>query len=199
MRIPAAFSRWDILANLSQECSRAERFCDVRVAAGLQRLGVVAAQRVGGYGDDRNLMECRIGFDPARGFVPVNPRELDIHEDEVGTLLLRYAHPIQPGRRFDDFVATGRQQVAQDAPVVLLVLDDQNPPTHHASLFRSATIGREKENVDPFPTLDLTHMRPPCISTMRLAMERPRPVPLFTRVLELSACWNSPKILCWSA
>ena len=34
-------------------------------------------------------------------------------------------------------------------------------------------------------------MRPPCSSTIRLVIARPRPVPPFLRVLELSTCWNS--------
>src|SRR5581483_11074141 len=34
---------------------------------------------------------------------------------------------------------------------------------------------------------------------MRLAMARPRPVPPFSLVVEESACWNSSKILLWSA
>ena len=34
---------------------------------------------------------------------------------------------------------------------------------------------------------------------MRREIESPSPLPPFARVLELSACWNSSKILCWSA
>ena len=35
---------------------------------------------------------------------------------------------------------------------------------------------------------------PPCISTMRLEIAKPKPVPPFWRVLLLSTCWNSSKI-----
>src|SRR5262245_15499414 len=41
-------------------------------------------------------------------------------------------------------------------------------------------------NVDPLPTVDSTQIRPPCISTICLAMARPRPVPPFALVFELS-------------
>ena len=50
-----------------------------------------------------------------------------------------------------------------------------------------------------FPSSDSTQIVPPCISTMRLAIDRPSPVPPFFLVVELSACWNSSKILAWSA
>ena len=41
-------------------------------------------------------------------------------------------------------------------------------------------------------------MRPPCSSTIFFAIASPSPVPPFLRVLELSTCWNSSKIRCWS-
>ena len=37
-------------------------------------------------------------------------------------------------------------------------------------------------------------MVPPCISTMRFEIARPRPVPPFCLVLLLSTCWNSSKM-----
>jgi len=40
-------------------------------------------------------------------------------------------------------------------------------------------------NVEPFPSADSTHIRPPCNSTIRLAIARPSPVTAFARLLEL--------------
>ena len=48
-------------------------------------------------------------------------------------------------------------------------------------------------NVEPLPRLDSTQMRPPCISTICLAMASPRPVPPLALVLELSIWWNCSK------
>ena len=56
-----------------------------------------------------------------------------------------------------------------------------------------------KEKVDPSPRADSTQRRPPCSSTIRREIDSPSPLPPFVRVLELSACWNSSKIFCWSA
>ena len=57
---------------------------------------------------------------------------------------------------------------------------------HGALLRSSARIGSSIRNVDPFPSVDSTQMRPPCISTICLAMARPRPVPPLALVRELS-------------
>src|SRR5215207_3427389 len=59
--------------------------------------------------------------------------------------------------------------------------------------------GISKAKVEPRPSVDSTQMRPPCSSTIRLAMLNPSPVPPFSRVLDVSACWNSSKMrACWS-
>ena len=44
------------------------------------------------------------------------------------------------------------------------------------------------ENVEPWPGFDLTQILPPCISTIRFDIARPRPVPPFFLVIALSAC-----------
>ena len=54
--------------------------------------------------------------------------------------------------------------------------------------------------VAPSPSFEATEMTPPCISTKRLVIERPRPVPPFSRVppylraVLASACWNASKM-----
>ena len=54
----------------------------------------------------------------------------------------------------------------------------------------AARVGNSIWNVEPFPSVDSTQMRPPCISTISLAMASPRPVPPLALVLELSTWWN---------
>src|SRR5215813_10696947 len=57
----------------------------------------------------------------------------------------------------------------------------------HAADFRSsARAGSSIWKVEPLPKVDSTQMRPPCISTICLAMASPRPVPPLALVLELS-------------
>ena len=98
--------------------------------------------------------------------------------------------------RLDHVVARRAQQIAQDLAVVLGVLDHEYLLAHWAaSLTDWALTGIEIVKVEPLPTSDSTVMRPPCSSTMRREIERPSPVPPFLRVLVLSTCWNSSKIL----
>jgi hypothetical protein len=49
-----------------------------------------------------------------------------------------------------------------------MILDHQNPLVHIAPLYRSTRTGSLNQKVEPFPRLDSTQMRPPCISAMRL-------------------------------
>src|SRR3990172_3677641 len=194
----AAFSR-QVLADLAQERSRAEGLGDVVVAAGLPRLDVIPAERVGRHGDDRDRAERRVGLDPARRLIAVDAGELDVHQDQVWTLSFGQRHAVLPPHALDHRVAGAWQEVAHDAAVLLVVLDDQDAPAHRFTAGGSTRTGRVNEKVEPFPGLDSTQMRPPWSSMIRLAMESPRPVPPFFRVVELSACWNSSKIFCWSA
>src|SRR6266568_797829 len=187
-----------VFTNLGQERTWAEGLRDIAVATSLERLDVIPAQLVRGHSDVLDLLERLVSPDPACGLVSVEAGELDIHEDQVGELRFGRLHPFFPGHRFDDLIADTREQVTHDAPVILFVFDDQDPLAHVASLCRSTRTGSVNQKVEPVPRLDSTHMRPPCMSIIFLAMVRPRPVPPFFRVLELSACWNSSKTFCWS-
>ena len=86
----------------------------------------------------------------------------------------------------DHLEARAGQQVAQDAPVLLVVLDGEDALAH-ASLraCRSTRIGTVKRNVDPSPRADSTQRRPPCSSTMRREIARAR-----ARCRPSSACWS---------
>src|SRR6516162_876234 len=59
----------------------------------------------------------------------------------------------------------------------------------------STSTGTSRKNVEPAPGSDSTQIRPPCMAMIRWAIDRPSPVPPFVLVDELSACWNSSKIL----
>src|SRR5262245_23701491 len=72
--------------------------------------------------------------------------------------------------------------------------EDWDALAHRASFRNSARVGNSIWNVEPLPTIDSTQMRPPCISTICLAMASPRPVPPFALVRELSIWWNCSKM-----
>jgi len=53
-----------------------------------------------------------------------------------------------------------------------------------------------KKNVEPLPGSLSTHIRPPIMSTMRVQIVRPNPVPPNFLVVELSAWEKALKIAC---
>ena len=136
-------------------------------------------------------LQRRIGLDAARRLVAVHDRKLNVHQDQIGPLLGDGRQRLLAVLGLDHFVVGAGQQIAEDLPVVLLVLDHQNALAHGGLACCSTLIGSVNENVEPSPGLEFTQIRPPCISMIRLEMARPRPVPPLVLVIELSACWNS--------
>src|SRR6266516_1638597 len=166
------------------------RLADEGIAASSARLDI-AARIIGCDGDHGD----RIGLEPARRLVAVKGRELDVHQDEVRPMRCRRCKPCLAVFSLNDLEISAREQIAQDLPIVFLILDHADALAHHCPAWASTRTGSVKENVDPLPGSDSTQIRPPCNSMMRLAIDKPRPVPRFLRVMELSACWNSSKIL----
>src|SRR5580704_7251994 len=185
--------------DLCQQLPRTIRLRDIGVAAGVTRFGLIAAQRVRSHDDDRDGFEIGIGFDAPRRLVAVEQRQLDVHENEIGAFRLRRDDPRLAVAGFAHGIAGAAEKIAQDLAIVLLILDHENPLAHDFPAWCSTRNGTVNEKVEPAPRLDSTHNLPPCISMMRFAIDRPRPVPPLALVCVLSACWNSSKIFAWSA
>src|ERR1700730_4111837 len=177
-----------VLANSRQQLARAVGFRHIFITACRPRLLLFATERVGGDRDNRNRTQGGIGFDPARHLVTVNARQLDIHQDKIGPLFRNGFKRLLSALGLCDFVVGGGKQIANDLAVILLVLHHQNALAHAVSTCRSTRTGIVNEKVEPLPTCDSSQTLPPCISTMRLEMASPKPVPPFLRVIALSAC-----------
>src|SRR5262249_321106 len=148
----------------------------------------------------RDRFQRRIGLDAPRRLVAVHHRHLDVHQDQVGLVLGGLGHALGAIMRLDHVVARHAQEIAQDLAIVLGVFDAEYLLAYCAAFFTGwALIGMVTLKVEPLPSSDSTVMRPPCSSTILREIERPSPVPPFLRVLVLSTCWNSSKILPWSS
>ena len=75
---------------------------------------------------------------------------------------------------FDHPEARACEQIAKYLPIVLLILNDEYGLVHYRAACHSTRAGAVNENVAPAPRLESTQMRPPCISTMRFAIARPK-------------------------
>ena len=81
--------------------------------------------------------KLRIGLDPARRLVAVDDRKLNVHENEIRPVLRRHRHPLLAVDGLDQLEAGIGEQIAENAPVVLGVLDDENAFAHAAASARS--------------------------------------------------------------
>src|SRR5438034_1247696 len=180
------------LADQRQQVPRAVRLGQVRRGASVHGTPVVAAQRERRHDHERNMRRAGIGPEPAGGVEPRQLRQLDIHEDEVGQLALRHGDPLLAIRRLQQPVGRPAQQLPDDLPVVLVVLDVEHRPLVHPRP-PSACRGTVKKKVDPLPSSLSTQMRPPCSSTSRFVILSPSPVPPYSRVIAASTWRNSAK------
>src|SRR2546421_12014222 len=80
-----------------ENLARAERLGDVAVAAGRERLGFVAGQRIRGHGDDGNMAGVGGGLYSSRGVVYIQNREAGGPVKEGGAMAGRPGGP--PPRR----------------------------------------------------------------------------------------------------
>src|SRR5262249_44863922 len=78
----------DILPYLCKELTGTIRLTDIGVAARRPRFALVAAQRIGGDDDDRNGAQYRIGLEATSHLISIEHRNLNIHQDEIGSLVL---------------------------------------------------------------------------------------------------------------
>src|SRR6516225_5268517 len=140
-------------------------------------------------------MQRSVSLDAARRFVTVHDRQLDIHKDEIGPLFRYGGERLLTVLGLGDLIVGRSKHIADDLPIIRLVLDHQNALAHAGSSCRSTTTGSVNANVEPWPGCDSTQILPPCISMIRFDIARPKPVPPFFRVIALSACWNSWKSL----
>ena len=132
--------------------------------------------------------KCRVRLNAARRLVAVNPRKLNVHQDEARPLPRYGRYRFLAGLCLRHLVVRALEQITQDLSIVLLILHHQNEPAHAGLVFCSTVTGSVNEKVDPSPGRDSTQMRPPCSSTMRLEIVSPSPVPPFSRVIAESAC-----------
>src|SRR5262245_3178805 len=181
-------------SNEAQDLYRAIGLGHVVIAACRARLFLIALHRKRANRNDRYRLESGIEFYSPRGLIAVNHRHLNVHEDEVGALGFGFGDPGLSISRLDDGIARAREEIAEHAAQVFLVLDDENALAHGALFRNSARVGSSIWKVEPLPTVDSTQMRPPCISMICLAMAKPKPVPPLALVLELSTWWNWSKI-----
>src|SRR5262249_51646508 len=121
--------------------------------------------------------------------------QLEVHENEVRTLLPRRRHPGFAVGRLEQAVRSTPQEIPDNLPVQLVVLNVENSLGSHTVIPLSRRSGIAKKKVEPLLNSLSTQIRPPCISTNFLAMLSPSPEPPNSLVMLASPCRNSAKMV----
>src|ERR1700712_2426275 len=109
-----------------------DRLGKIRLAAALADALLVALHRERRHRDHRNGAQFRIVLDPARHLEPGDLRQLDIHQDQVGTQLADQIERLEAVAGARSLVAMGFQEIAKELHIELVVLHDQDGFCHPA-------------------------------------------------------------------
>src|SRR5271169_2931925 len=101
------FLRVDQPLDLGEQTVEIDRFCLEFVAADGERLFAIASHRVRGQRDDRNVAGRGGGLQTPRRLPAVDLRQVEVHQNKVGTLGRRHRDAGGPIGGADDLVATG--------------------------------------------------------------------------------------------
>jgi hypothetical protein len=83
-------------------------------------------------------------------------RELNVHEDNIGTLRSSGGQRLLAVTDLDDLESGMAEEIADDPPIVLLVLDNKNALCHAFPTHCSTSSGTSRKNVEPAPSSDST-------------------------------------------
>src|SRR6476661_9988641 len=112
-----------------------DRLRQIRLAATFADPLLVALHRERRYRDHRDRAQRRIVLDPARHFEAGNLRELDIHQDEIGTQLAHEIERLETVAGARGLIAVRFQQIAKELHIELVVLHDQDGFCHPSLQF----------------------------------------------------------------
>src|SRR5258708_32383540 len=92
-------------ANCFQDLGNRNRLRQIGLAATLPYALLVAIHRKSRDGDNRDPLQLRIAFDPFRDLEPRNVGQLNVHQDQVGTIRARKLERLNSAARPHGIVA----------------------------------------------------------------------------------------------
>src|SRR5262249_37090539 len=115
-----------ILSDLLEHHSRAERLGHPVVTPPSPRLLLVAAQRIGGERDDRDRLERRIRLELACRLISIQHWKLNVHENEIRPVCGCRGQGLAAVASFKDVKSGIGEKIPQDAAIIFLIFDDKN-------------------------------------------------------------------------
>src|SRR5262247_1826257 len=112
------------------ELGHGDRLRQIGLATGFADALLVAPHRKGGHREHRNSLELGVLLEPLGHFEPGNFRQLNVHQDQVGTVLAGEIECLDAVARADGMVAISLQQIVEELHVELVVLHDHHGLRH---------------------------------------------------------------------
>src|ERR1700674_187123 len=117
-----------------QKLADRDRLGEIGLAAAFANAFLVPLHGEGGHGDHRNRPELGIVLEPFGDFEARDLGKLNIHHDQIGTMLAREIERLDPVARADGGVTVSLQQIMEELHVQLVVFHDQDGLGHPGSL-----------------------------------------------------------------
>src|SRR6516165_6636631 len=112
------------------ELGHRDRLRQIGLATGFPDALLVAPHRKGGHRDHRNSLELGVLLEPLGHLEPGNFRQLNVHQDQIGTVLAGEIECLDAVARADGMVAISLQQIVEELHVELVVLHDHHGLRH---------------------------------------------------------------------
>ena len=121
------------LSHLGEQGARTVWLSDVSVAACRQCLRLVAGQRIRCHCDNGYTFQLRVRPDAPCGLISIHDWQLDVHQDQVGTLLCQCGERFLAVLGFNQVESGVSKKIAQYLPIVGLILNHQDAIGHRPS------------------------------------------------------------------
>src|SRR5690606_21279258 len=109
-----------------EKARNGNRLGDIVLAAALKDLLLVAFHGKSGHGNDRDRFDVLVLFDPLGDLETGNLGQLDVHQDQIGFVLLGQLERVTSVAAGDRLIAVRFQKILEEFHVQLIVFDDQN-------------------------------------------------------------------------
>src|SRR5262245_39159744 len=133
------------------ELGHGDRLRQIGLATAFADALLVAPHRKGGHRDHRNSLELGVLLEPLGHFEPGDFRQLNVHQDQVRTVLAGEIECLDAVARADGMVAISLQQIVKELHVELVVLHDHYCLRHLSTFWKARSASTVRGGGDPPP------------------------------------------------
>src|SRR5262249_10717671 len=145
------------------ELGHRDRLRQIGLATGFSDALLVAPHRKGGHRDHRNSLELGVLLEPLGHFETGDFRQLNVHQDQVRTVLAGEIECLDAVARADGMVAVSLQQIVEELHVELVVLHDHHGLRHcRPSVKRRAISATAELAVISLGSVRASHIKKSC-------------------------------------